>query len=164
MDASVYMTNGREFFDAVRSAAQDIAHLERVILRMESAEGARGGGWTASRGGPAPSDGMRATDARLDYEARVSKRLDDDYALVDLGAAVIYGRDQMGGGGLCRLMGGKAADACWWRFGAGETWAKCAEMVGASERWCRAACERACDTVDALGFAQVMDGRGMAED
>ena len=162
MDASIYMTDARSFFSAVRSAAQDVAHLERVIRRMAANEGPRGGGGSVH--GSGIGDPMAPTDARLDYEARVSVRLDDDYTLVDLGAAVLYGRDQMGGGGVCAILGGKVADCCWWRYCAGERWTVTAEMVGMSERWCRDACERACETVDALGFAAVLDGRGMAED
>ena len=161
VDVTAYMGDARSFFEAARSAAQDIRHLERAVRRMESAEGIHGARVAPS--GAGRGDAMAATDARIDYEERIARRLDDDYALIDACSAVVYGRDQMGAGGLCALMGGKAADACWWRWGAAETWTGVSDMVGMSERWCRQACDRACDTVDALGFAAVLDGRGIAE-
>lgn len=161
MDFEDYTKDARSFFEAARSAAQDARHLERAALRMASAEGLHGARLAAGGGGRA--DAMGATDARIDYESRIAKRLEDDRALIDACGAVVYGRDQARPGGLRALLGGKVADACWWRWGAGETWAAVSDMVGMSERWCRQACEQACDTVDALGFAAVVEGRGMAE-
>ena len=55
-------------------------------------------------------------------------------------------------------MGSAYADALWWRYCAGATWADVARGCRMSERWCRRAVETALETIDAFGMRRVAEG------
>ena len=105
---------------------------------------------------------MRATDRRMDYEARCRRRLEEDYELIDVACDVIYGSDQSTGG-VGAVLGSAYADALWWRYCAGATWPEVADGCGMSERWCRDAVGVAMDVIDSYGLSRMAEGRGLAE-
>lgn len=152
----------RDLFEAARDAAEDAERTSRTIERMEGREGVRAQSYqprTLGGGG----DSMRATDARIDYESRVRRRREEDYALIDLACAVIYGSDQTGSGGVAAMLGPAYADALWWRYCAAATWPEVAEGCGMSERWCQRSMRVSFDTIDSYGLARVVSGLGIAE-
>ena len=52
---------------------------------------------------------MAHTDSRIDYESRMAERIEQDYRLLDMACAVLYGRES-GKGGVDALMGSAVAD------------------------------------------------------
>lgn len=153
----------RDFFEAARAASLDAERIGRRIKRMEGSEGPRAQGYDAQgRGSRRDVNGTAAVVARMDYEARVERRLDADYALIDRACSVIYGDGQTGLGGIDALMGAPAADAVWWRFCAAATWERVAREVEQSVRWCQYTVGRALDECDAYGMWGMMRGLGVA--
>lgn len=160
-DAHPYLS-ARDFFAAVRDASREADRTLRTIRDMESREGVRAQGYEARGRSGGPADAMRATDRRMDYEARCRRRLEEDYELIDVACDVIYGSDQsMGGVGA--VLGSAYADALWWRYCAGATWPEVADGCGMSERWCRDAVGVAMDVIDSYGLSRMAEGRGLAE-
>lgn len=154
--------SARDFFEAVRCAAGEARRTECQIERMRASEGVRAQGYgPMGRGTRRDPNGTGATDARIDYEGRMRRRLEEDRALVAEARAVLYGPD--GRGGVARLLGSAAADAMWWRYCAAESWAVVASMSCAAEKTARRRCEAALDVVDAVGFDDVKLGKGIAE-
>lgn len=154
-------TSAREFFAAVRDASIEADRTRRMLQRLEASEGLKGQSY-APRVASGNRDVMQRTDARMDYEERMRERIDEDYALMELGDQVIYGRES-GKGGIDALLGSTYADAVWWRSCAAATWAETAENVGYSVSWCRCAYEASMDVVDAHGFDRMADGQGLGE-
>lgn len=143
-----------------RRCAAECERTRRSLEAMESREGVRAQGYQPRVTGARPT-GMGATDARMDYEARMRGRLARDYHVVDLACSVIYGED--GQGGVAGLLGSRYADCLWWRFCACETWPVVAERCGMSESWCQHAVPVALDMADSYGLVRVAAGVGMAE-
>ena len=155
-------TSARELFAAVRDAAVEADRTRRMLLRLEASEGVKGQSY-AAKGRSKPSDAMGRTDARIDYEERMRERLDEDYALMELGDRVLYGNESGEGGRDARL-GSAYADVVWWRSCAAATWVETGRNVGYSASWCKDAYEAAMDVVDAHGFERTARGDGMGED
>ena len=153
-----------DLFEAAREAAADAERIGRDLGRAAAACGLRGRPTAGGTGGHGSvSDPMAPVDRFLDQEARTRRRLEEDYALIDLACGVIYGRDQDGRGGVCALLGPATADALWWRYCGGVSWAAVSRHVGMSERWCIEATAAAMDVVDGYGWRRVADGIGDAE-
>lgn len=153
-----------DLFEAAREAAADAERIGRDLGRAASACGLRGHAPTGAPGGRGgASDPMAPVDRFLDQEERTRRRLEDDYALIDLACGVIYGTGQDGRGGVCALLGPATADALWWRYCGGVSWAAVSRRVGMSERWCIEATQAALDVVDGYGWRRVADGVGDAE-
>lgn len=149
----------RDLFDAARDAALDADRIGGSLRRAEAACGLRGHAPTGAPGGRGGvSDPMAPVDRLVDQEERTRRRLDEDYALIDLACGVIYGTGQDGRGGVCALLGPATADALWWRYCGGVSWAAVSRHVGMSERWCIEATAAAMDVVDGYGWRRVADG------
>lgn len=161
-DVSPYSRTA-DLLEATREAALDAERIRRSLLRMEGREGVRAQSYEARGRSGHRADQMRATDERMDYEARMRRRQEDDYALIDLACDVLYGSEQTGSGGVTALLGPAYADCLWWRYCAAATWPEVADGCGMSERWCRDAVRAACDTIDAYGISRIVDGLGLAE-
>ena len=161
-DPSETYRSARDLFEAVRDAAIDAERIGRSVERMRARESVRAQGYRPRVSGGGHSDAMAATDARIDYEARVSARYEADLALVAYGASVAYGAGSCAGG-VASLLTPAHADALYWRFCEAATWERTARECGASERWCRTAVPVALDQVDAYGFDRVRAGLGLAE-
>lgn len=153
--------SARDFFEAVRDASEDAERTSRTIRAMESREGVRAQSY-GPRGRGGSHDPMAATDARMDYEERYRRRVEEDYRLIDEACDVIYGADQSTGG-VGAILGAPYADALWWRYCAAATWPEVAEGAGMSERWCRDAVGVAMDVVDSYGLERMARGLGLAE-
>ena len=155
--------DAREFFCAVRRAAADADRISRELARMEAAEGVRAQSYSGGgHGTRADANGTAATIARMDYERRVSKRREEDYALVDSACDVIYGSGQTGMGGIDALLGSAVADMVWWRFCAGASWSEVAGHCELSVRRCQELVDMAMDTCNAYGIEAMRRGLGTA--
>lgn len=135
----------------------------RMLLAMELREGGSGGDGAKVSGGSV-SDPMRRVDARLDMEAQWGVRIEENEQLMDYATSVLYGRDQDGKGGVSLLLGMLYADVIWWHYLGCETWARTGDIVGYSPQRCKALRDIAFDFVDGLGLANIIDGKGIAED
>lgn len=154
--------SARDFFDSVRHAAMEVARTERQLARMEASEGVRAQGYTPmGKGSRTDVNGTSATDARIDYEGMMRKRLEEDRALIDGACSILYGPDSRGG--VAGLLGSATADAMWWRYCAAESWYKAADMASASVATVKRWCDVAFDMIDAAGFDAVRCGEGLAE-
>ncbi len=154
-----------DLFGAVRDASLEASRCRRAVDRMESGEGVRGGGGfeARSRGSKADPNGMGRTDARIDYEARMERRLDEDFALIDLACALLYGRES-GRGGVEKLMGSAVADCLYFRYVAAESWQLVSSRMGTSPSHCRRMCSQGLDGIDYYGLANLAaDPDGLAE-
>lgn len=151
--------SARDLFEAARDASRDAEYIKRRIMRMQEAEGARGASLTPSVSHPL-GDVMARTDARMDYEARVSGRLEEDYALVDLACAVLYGDDNRGG--VAALLGTRVADLLWHHYLDGESWDEAARVVGMPRTTAFREKDKALDLVDMYGVDLVRRGQGAA--
>lgn len=149
--------DSRELFAAVRDASRETQRHRRTLERMEAGEGVRGSGGFEPRVRSSAADvnGTARTLARVDYEASVERRIEEDWRLIDLGCALLYGRES-GRGGVEALMGGVVADCIYFRFVAAESWAEVAAHVGYSKSQCRRFTEQGMDGIDFFGWRNLM--------
>lgn len=163
-DLSAY-ADARSFFETVRGVSAELERTRETLLRMEAREGVRAQSYEASGRSGSVSDRTAATDARLDYEGRVRRRVEEGYELIDLACRVLYGRES-GKGGVDRLMGSAVADAISFRYVDARPWSEVAAALGYSAdsaKSLRALCDQGFDCIDFLGWDNVIGGRGEAE-
>ena len=163
--ARVEYADARDFFGAVGRAAREAERTRRTIERMEAAEGVRAQSYSGGgRGSRADVNGMGRTEARIDMEERMRRRLEADYALLATASRVLYGQAEDGRGGVAAITSTAHADVLWFRHCDGSGWARVADAVGMSESWCRRAEQVALDACDAYGMERVVSGEGIACD
>lgn len=161
-DAAVRYASARDLFEAARDAALEVERTRRTISRMEQAEGVRAQGYQPPvRRSREDVNGTARTDARIDVEERMRRRIDEDYRLIDLAAEVCYGA-WPASGGVAALLGSAYADVLYFRYCQADPWGAVADKVGLSEKWCREAARPALDQVDAYGVDAVRQGLGLA--
>lgn len=154
----------RDLFDAARVAAFECERIRRMLQAMEDAEQTCGAELGSKVQSGSISDPMRRVDARIDKELLWLQRIEQDESLMDAATCVLYGRDQDGKGGVSLLLGMLYADVIWWHYLGCETWARTGDIVGYSPQRCKALRDIAFDFVDGLGLANIIDGKGIAED
>lgn len=157
-------SNARDFFESVREASREAERTRLTLLRMEAREGARAQTYAERVAVGGERDRMAQTDARMDYEARMRDRIEEDYALLDLACRVLYGKES-GKGGLDALMGSAVADCMSFRYVDARPWPEVAALMGYS-RWSRRSlrdlCQRGFDCIDSLGWERAIEGVGDA--
>lgn len=154
--------SAREFFEAAREAARDAERIRRQLDGMERRSTALGGGGFEPRvrSTPDPDRIGRDVSAKLDQEARLREREDEDYRAIDAACAVLYGPDNRSG--LYALVGWPA-DAIYHHYLALRTWDETARMMGYSVRHVCRAVDVAFDLADANGQMWTELGVGLAE-
>ena len=155
-------TSARDLFDAVHEASREAERTRLTLMRMEASEGVRAQGYEATGRSGHRSDDKARTDARIDYEARMDDRIREDYALMDLACAVLYGADA-GKGGLDALMGSAVADCLCFRYVQARPWSEVSALTGYSKSQCRRLCAQGMDACDFFGWSNVVGGEGVAE-
>ena len=152
-------SRARDLFESARAAAIDVETVERQLARMESSALSLGGGSAGSpvSSTPDPQRSARRSEALMDREASLRRRLDEDWALIDLASAVLYGREA--DAGLAALVPSWWCDAIWWHYLGLASWADAADRVGYSEQRCKQVVMPAFDTIDSWGLVAVMEGR-----
>ena len=157
-------SNARDFFESVREASREAERTRLTLLQMEAREGARAQTYAERVSVGGERDRMAQTDARMDYEARMSERIEQDYALLDMACALLYGRES-GKGGVDALMGSDVADCISFRYVDARPWSEVAALMGYS-RWSRRSlrdmCQRGFDRIDSLGWERAIEGVGDA--
>ena len=153
--------NARDFFESVRDAALEETRAARQIERMRLREGVRGASLAPYGGGPKDVNGLSATNARMDYEAMMSRRLKEDRELIDGARAILYGAGEPGG--VAVLFGSAVAGAVALRCISCENWGVVGDMCCVSPRIAMRWCDAAFDTVDSCGVLDVVQGIGCAE-
>lgn len=158
---SDYQT-ARDLFEAVREASREAERTRLTLMRMEASEGVRAQGYEATGRSGHRADDKARTDARIDYEARMDDRIREDYELMDLACAALYGTDT-GKGGLDALMGSAVADCLCFRYVQARPWSEVSALTGYSKSQCRRLCAQGMDACDFLGWSNVLGGVGAAE-
>ena len=158
--------SAEDFFCAVREASREAERTRLTLLQMEAREGVRAQGYEPRVMVGGERDKMAATDSRIDYESRMAERIEQDYRLLDMACAVLYGRES-GKGGVDALMGSAVADCISFRYVDARPWSEVAALMGYS-RWSRRSlrdlCQQGFDAIDSVGWDNVLDGCGTAED
>lgn len=156
--------DARDFFEAVREASREAERTRLTLLRMEAREGARAQTYAERVSVGGERDRMATTDSRIDYEARMAERIEQDYALLDLACRVLYG-EESGKGGVDALMGSAVADCISFRYVDARPWPEVAALMGYS-RWSRRSlrdmCQQGFDAIDSLGWERAIEGIGDA--
>ena len=157
-------SNARDFFESVREASREAERTRLTLLRMEAREGVRAQGYDSRVMVGGERDHMAHTDSRIDYEARMAERIEQDYALLDMACKLLYGRES-GKGGVDALMGSAVADCISFRYVDARPWKEVAALMGYS-RWSRRSlrdlCQRGFDRIDSLGWERAIEGVGDA--
>lgn len=156
--------SAQEFFEAARSAAIEVARYNERVSRMEQTEGLRGAPLSGTRGGSRRDvNGMARVDARIDLEAAEWRHIEEDYALIDRAASVLFGMTQRGDGGVDALLGWREAKIMDLYYLKAWTWPQVADAMGLSQDWCRALRSSAVDVCDSYGIEKMLAGLGHAE-
>ena len=156
--------SAEDFFEAVRQASREAERTRLTLLRMEAREGVRAQSYQPRITIGGERDKMDTTDSRIDYEARMAERIEQDYRLLDMACAVLYGSES-GKGGVDALMGSAVADCISFRYVDARPWSEVAVLMGYS-RWSRRSlrdmCQRGFDRIDSLGWERAIEGIGDA--
>ena len=156
--------SAEDFFEAVRQASREAERTRLTLLQMEAREGVRAQGYEPRVMVGGERDHMAHTDSRIDYESRMAERIEQDYRLLDMACAVLYGRES-GKGGVDALMGSAVADCISFRYVDARPWSEVAALMGYS-RWSRRSlrdmCQRGFDRIDSLGWERAIEGVGDA--
>ena len=166
MDTPSYtdFTSAEDFFETVREASREAERTRLTLLQMEAREGVRAQTYAERVSVGGERDHMAQTDSRIDYEARMAERIEQDYRLLDMACAVLYGRES-GKGGVDALMGSAVADCISFRYVDARPWKEVAALMGYS-RWSRRSlrdmCQRGFDRIDSLGWERTIEGVGDA--
>lgn len=149
----------RELFEAARASARELDRERRTLLKMESREGVKGAGLEAIRAS-GTSDPMRPTDARMDYEARISRSIAECERIIDFACAVLYGTDYSGrDGGLYSLAEHVMADILCMHYCQDMLWQDVANIVGYSRSQCIIKAAAAMELIDATGIDECIRGK-----
>ena len=152
--------SAEDFFETVRQASREAERTRLTLLQMEAREGVRAQSYQPRVSIGGERDKMAATDSRIDYEARMQ-----EYQLLDMACAVLYGRES-GKGGVDALMGSAVADCISFRYVDARPWSEVAQLLGYS-RWSRRSlrdlCQQGFDAIDFFGWDNVLGGTGSAE-
>ena len=158
--------SAEDFFEAVRRASGEAERTKLALMQMEAREGVRAQSYEPRVTVGGERDRMAATDERMDREDRMAERIEADYALIDMACAVLYGLES-DKGGLEALMGSAVADCISFRYVDARPWREVAALMGYS-RWSRRSlrdlCQQGFDAIDSVGWDNVLDGCGTAED
>lgn len=148
--------HAREYFEAARAAQRMIDGRLAALRSMMSREGVRAQGYEAVGRSSGASDPMRATDERMDAEARIRGELD------------AYEREVADARAVCR--GIRAAnpshplwgDAIELHYIELMGWAEIGRYLGCTGEAVRRAAYAALDWVDMVGIAAAREGCGQA--
>lgn len=155
--------DSRELFEQTRESVREMERQGRLLRKLEAREGLHGAGFEAIRSSGI-SDPMRATDDRIDHEARIRRSMEDCERQLDYACAILYGEDYSGRtGGLYVLADHELADILCFYYCQALTWDEVSDMVGYARTPCISKAHQALDLIDAYGFERCIQGLGMAE-
>ena len=85
-------------------------------MSLQETEGAKAQSYSVGGSKGSNQDTMAKVDKRIDLEALLSKRMNDNYDYINDAYTLLYGVSQLGDGGICQLMGNIYADLLQWRY------------------------------------------------
>lgn len=146
------MTTARDFFERVRAASKDAESCNRQLAAMESRALSLGsqGFEPRVRSTGAPDRMQRRSNAYMDREGALERRMQDDYDMIDRGCLVIYGSDEVRG--LDSVVSPVWADILWWRYLDDAKWDYIAGVVDYSVRPCQLMRDQALRWIDENRF------------
>ena len=152
--------SARDLFDAARDAAMECERTRQMLLRMEhAAEGIGGASFEPRVRTTSEPDRMGSrVAAMIDREDAWRARIEEDERVMAFACRVLYGADEVGGGGVDTLLGSAYADVLWWRYLAAEQWDEVARLMAFSVRHVIDLAGTALDFVDANGIANTIAG------
>lgn len=155
--------SARQFFESVRSAAQDVERCRSLLATMEQRALQISSPSLEPRVKSSATDTMcKRVGAYVDRESKLHARIEEDYRLIDKAVAVLYG-DGLNDG-LASLAPAWWADVLDLRYIEGMTWAEVAAVVCYSASYVRLTANAALDMLDAHGLTDSAAGRGFAQD
>lgn len=159
-----HFSRARDLFDATRDASREADGIARQLRALEERALSMGSPGTDARvrTTPDPQHRNRMADAYMDRAEGLRRRQDDDYRLIDLACAVLYGEDNEAG--LASIAPPWWADALWWHYVNGASWPETAKAVHYSPQRCQQVRSLAFDTIDSWGFAATIAGRQLNDD
>ena len=155
-------TSARDLFESAREASRDAERIRRQLAAMEGRATSLGGGGFEPRvrSTPDPDRIGQAVVAMVDVESKLRERQEEDYRLLDLASAVLYGTDS--DAGLWSLVGWRA-DAIYHHYLGGLTWCEVGALLGYSEQHVWREAMAALDVCDGWGIQSIIDGHGAAQ-
>lgn len=119
-----------EFFNGVAEASRENTRALQQIMSLQETEGAKAQSYSAGGGKGSNQDTMAKVDKRIDLEALLSKRMNDNYDYINDAYTLLYGVSQLGDGGICQLMSSTIyADLLQWRYLQCLTWSDVSERL-----------------------------------
>ena len=146
----------REYFECARGAQRRIDGCLARLEAMRAREGVRAQRYEAVGGSGGNGDPMRATDERIDAEARMAGEIGELRSMVDGARAVCSG---VRAANPCSRWG----DVLELRYCDDLDWRRLALSMGISERQAHADHDAALDWVDLVGIAAAREGVGQAQ-
>lgn len=147
-----------DFFEGVKAAATEADRTWRELSAMQAAEGVKAQRYTQAVAVGSNRDVMGLVDKRIDYESKLYRQLEDDYALIGTACEVLFGEDCKGSGGIERLLGSDYASVLYWRYIGHMSTREVSELVGCSAATCVNMTHVSIETCDTLGFDKVVKG------
>lgn len=149
----------RELFLSARTCARELERERRTLIRLESREGVKGAGFEAVRSS-GNHDPMQPTDARMDYEARISRSIEECEQTIDYACSVLYGPDYSGrDGGLYSLADHVLADVLCMHYCQDMRWQVVADIVGYSKSQTIEKARQALGLIDEIGLEACIKGQ-----
>ncbi len=106
-----------EFFHGVAKVSRENTIALQQIMSLQETEGAKAQSYSAGGSKGSNQDTMAKVDKRIDLEALLSKRMNDNYDYINDAYTLLYGVSQLGDGGICQLMSSSIyADLLQWRY------------------------------------------------
>ncbi len=160
-ETPVRYADARDLFSCARSAAIEMERTQRQLAERDAQQVRWGISYTEGSGTNADPNGMRRTQALVDFQAMAQRRMRRCERVISTAAACCYGVD--GEGGIADILGSVYADVLFWYYLDAQTWPATASHAFVSESTAKRYAAAALDTMDALGMPHVLDGRGIAE-
>jgi hypothetical protein len=119
-----------EFFHGVAEVSRENTIALQQIMSLQETEGAKAQSYSVGGSKGSNQDTMAKVDKRIDLEALLSKRMNDNYDYINDAYTLLYGVSQLGDDGICQLMSSSIyADLLQWRYLQCMTWSDVSERL-----------------------------------
>lgn len=144
--------NAQEYFEQIRKTVAEVERSKEMLEALLAAEDGRGISYEPRTSG-GTGDAMDAINRRIEFQARLARRVDEASQMLDEATALLYGNDDHGG--LAKLKGNRYADVLCMAYLQAMPWREVAEVMRCSDKWCRELSAAAFAYIDAVGFARL---------
>lgn len=144
--------NAQEYFEQIRKEVAEIERSKEMLETLLASEDGKGISYEPRTSG-GTGDAMDAINRRIEFQARLARRIDEASLMLDEATALLYGNDDHGG--LAKLKGNRYADVLCMAYLQAMPWREVAEVMRCSDKWCRELSAAAFAYIDAVGFARL---------